>query len=259
MLKSTGTMQPEIKIVADAEELSRVAAAEFEHAARNAIQVRDRFTVSLSGGSTPRGLYARLARDAHRLPWNKVYLFWGDERHVPPDDKDSNYRMVRETLLAQAPIPPDHVFRMQAEDKDAARVAERYQQTLQQFFNLKAGELPRFDLVLLGLGPDGHTASLFPESPALRERSSLVAANWVEKFGHHRLTLTALVLNNAAEVMFLVSGGEKSAALQSVLYSDAPAEKFPAKLIQPVNGRLIWLVDRAALPAGGPAESTSKR
>ena len=242
-------MQPEIKIVADASELSRVAAAEFEQAALNSVRAHDRFTVSLSGGSTPRGLYSQLARNAQRLPWNKIYLFWGDERHVPPDDKDSNYRMVRETLLSQAPIPPDHVFRMPAEQSDAAQVAKEYEQTLRDFFALKPGELPRFDLVLLGLGPDGHTASLFPGSAALQERSRLVVANWVQKFGHHRLTLTAPVLNNAAEVMFLVSGAEKAPALQSVLYSNAPAEQFPAKLIRPVNGRLIWMVDRAALPS----------
>lgn len=242
-------MQPEIKIVADANELSRVGAAEFEHVARNAVMARDRFTVCLSGGSTPRGLHSELARAAGRLPWDKFYFFWGDERHVPPDDKDSNYRMARETLLSHAPIPPDNVFRMHAEDSDAGRVAEEYEQTIRNFFALKAGELPRFDLVLLGLGPDGHTASLFPGSPALQERSRLVAANWVQKLGQYRLTLTAPVINNAAEVIFLVSGGEKTAALQSVLYSDAPAEQFPAKLIQPVKGRLIWLVDRAALPS----------
>ncbi|MGE5207672.1 MAG: 6-phosphogluconolactonase [Chlamydiota bacterium] len=242
-------MQPEIKIVADANELSRVGAAEFEHVARNAVMARDRFTVCLSGGSTPRGLHSQLARGAGRLPWDKFYFFWGDERHVPPDDKDSNYRMARETLLSQAPIPPDHVFRMHAEEADAGRVAEEYEQTIRTFFALKAGEVPRFDLVLLGLGPDGHTASLFPGSPALEERSRLVVANWVQKLGQYRLTLTAPVINNAAEVMFLVSGAEKTAALQSVLYSDAPAEQFPAKLIQPVKGRLIWLVDRAALPS----------
>ena len=250
-------MQPEIKVVADADELNRAAAVEFEDAVRAALQGQDRFTVSLSGGSTPRGLYAQLARDAHKLPWNKIFFFWGDERHVPPDDKDSNYRMVRETLLAHAPIPPDHVFRMHTEESDAARVAEQYEQLIRQFFALKPGELPRFDLVLLGLGPDGHTASLFPGSSALNERSRLVAANWVQKFGHYRLTLTAPVLNNAAEVMFLVSGGEKTAALQSVLYSDAPAEQFPAKLVEPVNGRLIWLVDRAALPSRQPSQSKS--
>ena len=248
-------MQPEIKVVADASELSRAGAAEFEHVVRNAVQGTGWFTVSLSGGSTPRGLYAQLARDAHKLPWEKMYFFWGDERHVPPDDKDSNYWMVRETLLSQAPIPPDHVFRMHAEDGDAGRVAEQYERTIREFFGLKPGELPRFDLVLLGLGPDGHTASLFPGTAALRERARLVVANWVEKFGHYRLTFTAPVLNNAAEVMFLVSGGEKTSALQSVLYSDAPAEQFPAKLIEPRDGRLLWLVDREALPAGRPSQS----
>jgi 6-phosphogluconolactonase len=242
-------MQPEIKVVADANELSRAGAAEFEDTARNAVQARDRFIVSLSGGSTPRGLYSRLAQSSRNLAWDKIYFFWGDERHVPPDDKASNYRMVRETLLSQAPIPPDHVFRMQAENPDATHVAEQYEQTVKQFFGLKPGELPRFDLMLLGLGPDGHTASLFPGSAALRERSRLVVANWVEKFGHYRLTFTAPVINDAAEVMFLVSGADKAEALQAVLYSDASAEEFPAKLIQPRNGRLIWLVDRAALPA----------
>lgn len=242
-------MQSEIKVVTDASELSRVAAAEFEQVARNAVQARDRFTVSLSGGSTPRGLYSRLAQHSRDLPWDKIYFFWGDERHVPPDDKDSNYRMVRETLLSQAPIPTEHVFRMHTENPDAAQVAEEYERTIREFFGLKPGELPRFDLVLLGLGPDGHTASLFPGSAALHEASRLVVANWVEKFGHYRLTFTAPVINNAAQVMFLVSGAEKAAALQSVLYSNAPAEEFPAKLIQPQNGRLIWLVDRAALPA----------
>lgn len=246
-------MQPEIKVVADASELSRAAAAEFEEAARNAVQARGRFTVSLSGGSTPRGLYSQLARDAHKLPWNDIYLFWGDERHVPPEDKDSNYRMVRETLLGQAPIPSQNVFRMHAEETDAARVAEQYEHVIQQFFGLRAGELPRFDLALLGLGPDGHTASLFPGTAALQERSRLVVANWVPKFGHYRLTLTAPVLNHTAEVIFLVSGAEKTAALQAVLNSDAPAEQFPAKLIAPVDGRLIWMVDRAALPPSKPA------
>ena len=248
-------MQPEIKVVADANELSRAGAAEFERAVRNAVQARGKFTVSLSGGSTPRGLYSRLAQAGRALPWNEIYLFWGDERHVPPDDKDSNYRMVRETLLSQAPIPADHVFRMRAEERDAARVAEEYEHTLRQFFGLKAGELPRFDLMLLGLGPDGHTASLFPGSKALNERSRLVVANWVEKFGHYRLTFTAPVINNAEEIIFLVSGEEKSAALQSVLYGDASAQQFPAKLIQPVNGRLLWLVDRTAMPGKDALQS----
>src|SRR6185312_11196755 len=129
-------MQSEIKLVADADELSRAGAAEFERLARNAVQARGSFTVSLSGGSTPRGLYSRLAQGGQNLPWDQIYFFWGDERHVPPDDKDSNYRMVRETLLSQAPIPSDHVFRMQAENPDAARVADEYERTIREFFGL---------------------------------------------------------------------------------------------------------------------------
>jgi 6-phosphogluconolactonase len=238
---------PEIKVVNDADELSRVAAEEFKHAAQAAIEAKGRFTVALAGGSTPKGLYSQLAKSKD-LPWDKIYFFFGDERHVPPDHLESNYRMVNEALFSRASVPPDHIFRMPTENADAEAVAQQYERTLQQFFQLKPGNFPIFDLVLLGLGPDGHTASLFPGTTALRENSRLVVANWVPKFNAYRLTFTVPVLNQAKQVMFLVSGKEKRNAAESVLASDSPPEQFPAKLIRPRNGKVLWLVDRAALP-----------
>ena len=241
-------MKAEIKIVADLAELTEVSAERFVTLALNATRDTGRFTVALSGGSTPRGLYSRLATPeiSQKLPWDKMYFFFSDERYVPPDHAESNYRMAYESLLSKAPIPGDHVFRVQAEVKDPTLGAANYEQSLKQFFQLGAGQIPRFDLMLLGLGPDGHTASLFPGTPAVHERSHLVVANWVEKFQTYRFTLTAPVINHAACVMFLVAGADKAGALQSVLESDARPEQFPAKLIHPDNGTLLWIVDREA-------------
>jgi len=218
--------------------------------ARSAIDAaRDRgqFTIALSGGSTPKSLYHLLASNARTsLPWGHMFFFWGDERHVPPTDMDSNYRMANEAMLAKIPVAESNVFRVPAENPDAAAAAAAYAQTLQDFFGINPGQVPVFDLVLLGLGPDGHTASLFPGTAALAEKSRLVVANWVEKFNTHRITFTLPVLNAARCVAFLVSGTDKAAALRSVLQSDAPGEQYPAKLVRPANGKLIWLLDRAA-------------
>jgi 6-phosphogluconolactonase len=180
------------------------------------------------------------------LPWDKIYFFFGDERHVPPDDPESNYRMVRESLLSKIPVPAENVFRVPAENPDASQAAEAYEQTLRKFFSPPPGQFPRFDLVLLGMGPDGHTASLFPGIPALKEKSRWVVADWVEKFKTDRITLTLPVLNNAAVVMFLVSGQDKASVLKEVLKGKQPGEFFPSKLIQPSDGDLIWMVDQAA-------------
>jgi 6-phosphogluconolactonase len=175
-----------------------------------------------------------------------MFFFWGDERHVPPTDPDSNYRMADETMLSKIPVPAANVFRIKAENPDAEAAALAYEQTLQKFFALEAGQFPRFDLILLGMGPDGHTASLFPGTGALHEKSRLVVANWVEKLKASRFTLTLPVLNSAACVVFLVSGTDKASALHAVLEGDAPGEQYPAKLVRPTNGKLIWLIDRAA-------------
>ena len=229
------------------QDLFQAAAEEVVRTATDAIAQRGRFTIALSGGSTPKNLYTLIAANASAsLPWDRMFFFWGDERHVPPDDPDSNYRMAKEALLSKVPIPPANVFPVPAEMQDAAAAAEAYEQTVQKFFALSTGELPRFDLILLGMGPDGHTASLFPETAALQQKSRLVVANWVEKLGGSRITFTLPLLNSARCVAFLVSGTDKAAVLHEVLESDAPAEKYPAKLVQPSDGKLIWFLDRAA-------------
>jgi len=229
------------------QDLFEAAGEEFIRVATEAIAKRGRFTVALSGGSTPRNLYTLIAANASTtLPWAQMFFFWGDERHVPPNDPQSNYRMAYEALLSKVPIPAANIFRVPTENPDASVVAAAYQQTLQKFFDVRTGEFPRFDLILLGLGPDGHTASLFPETDALQEKSRLVVSNWVEKFKTSRITFTLPVLNAARCVAFLVSGTDKAAVLHEVLEGSAPAEKYPSKLVRPTDGKLIWFVDRAA-------------
>ncbi len=207
------------------------------------------FTLALSGGSTPRRLHKRLSQEtfaAGELSWNKIHFFWGDERHVPPDDPQSNFRMAQETLFASAPVPVQNIHRVHAEEPDAVIAAEKYERDLNSFFNLKTGQMPRLDCVLLGIGADGHTASLFPATNALKEKKRLVVANWVEKFQHHRITMTVPVLNHAAQVIFLVSGQEKAEVLKEILEGNYRPDLLPAQLIRPAHGKLLWLVDEAA-------------
>jgi len=242
--------QPDIRILADGEELCRVAAEEFVRLADEGVRARGRFAVALSGGSTPKALYRLLACERggsrERVPWGHIHVFWGDERHVPPDHPDSNFRMAYEAMLSRVPIPPSNVHRIPAENPDAGRVAEEYARTLREFFGLAGGQLPRFDLILLGLGSDGHTASLFPRTDAADEPTRLAAAPWVEKLNAHRITLTPPVLNNAAHVIVLVSGEEKAETLRAVLEGEYQPDRFPAQVVRPVDGRLVWMVDRAA-------------
>jgi 6-phosphogluconolactonase len=229
------------------QDLFQAAAEEVLRIATDAVAKRGRFTIALSGGSTPKNLYTLIAANASAtLPWAQMFFFWGDERHVPPEDADSNYRMAKEALLSKVPIAPGNVFPVPAEIEDAAAAADAYEQTVRKFFGLAPGEFPRFDLILLGMGPDGHTASLFPETAALQEKSRLVVANWVEKLKASRITFTLPVLNAARCVAFLVSGEDKAAVLHEVLEGGAPPEKYPSKLVKPTNGKLIWFVDRAA-------------
>jgi 6-phosphogluconolactonase len=237
----------EIRILTTPQELFEAAADEVLRGANEAVKARGRFSIAMSGGSTPKSLYNLLATNARTaLPWDRMYFFWGDERHVPPSDADSNYRMADEAMLSKVPVPPGNVFRMATENPDAAKVAEEYEKTLRKFFQLSAGDVPQFDLILLGLGPDGHTASLFPGTAALQEKSRLVVSNWVEKLKTHRLSFTLPVLNAARCVAFLVSGTDKASVLKTVLEENAPGEQYPAKLVNPSTGRLIWFLDRAA-------------
>jgi 6-phosphogluconolactonase len=241
--------QREVQVFDTPAELSKAAASKFISLTSRAIQQSGKFTVALSGGSTPRNLYSLLA-STPAIPWDRICFFWGDERHVPPDDPESNYRMAHEALLSKVPLCPENVFRIPAEEPDATVAAARYEQQVRDFFTLAPGQFPRFDLMLLGIGPDGHTASLFPNSAALNENTRLVVANRVEKFNTDRITMTFPVLNHSACVMFLVSGKDKALALKEALGDDPGS--VPAARVCPLDGRLIWLVDREAassLPA----------
>jgi 6-phosphogluconolactonase len=234
-----------IEVVATAADLFHAAAEEFITLGRAAIGAQGRFAVALSGGSTPKALYSLLATNYANFAWNRVFLFFGDERHVPPTDAESNYRMVNEALLTHIAIPSENVFRVLAENPDATTAAADYEAQLRRFFELKPGEFPRFDLILLGMGPDGHTASLFPDSLALEEKMRLVVANWVAKFNTHRITFTFPVLNHAAEVMFMASGTDKAEMLHQVLEA-RNTPPLPSQRVQPSNGKLLWLLDDAA-------------
>jgi 6-phosphogluconolactonase len=237
----------DLRIVADAASLFHAAAQDFAIQVESTLKSSDRFTVALSGGSTPKGLFSLLASNyRERLPWNKMFFFWGDERHVPPDSSESNYRMANEALLSKVPVPSSNIFRVPAENPDVNRVAAAYERTLRDFFHPAAGSFPQFDLILLGMGPDGHCASLFPGTEALQEKSKLVVANWVDKFKTFRITFTAPLINQAKVVEFLVAGADKTAALYEVLEGSGSADQFPSKMIHPVNGQLIWLVDKDA-------------
>ena len=210
-----------------------------------ALSQNNLFTIALSGGSTPKRLYELLGDPTKQfrsqLPWDRIHFFWSDERHVPPDNPDSNYRMVREALLAHVPVLPSNIHRIQSEKPDASQAADDYEKQLATFFN---HELPRFDLVLLGLGTDGHTASLFPGSVALEETHRLVTAPWVEKLNTYRITMTLPILNNASTIIFLVSGEDKAEILGDVLQGEP--NHFPAQRIKPTSGTLTWLVDAPA-------------
>jgi 6-phosphogluconolactonase len=238
------------RIVApDGQALAARAAELFVTLAQRAADVEGaRFTVALSGGGTPKALYRLLAVPPYvgQIPWERVHLFWGDERHVPPDDAESNYRMVREALLSKITIPAENVHRVRTEAPDAADVARDYADNIRGFFQLQPNQWPRFDLVLLGLGPDGHTASLFPGTDALHDTTGLVAAPWVEKFDAHRITLTAPVINNAAAVAFLVAGAAKAGVLRAVIEGPRDPDRLPAQLIAPTDGALLWMLDEAA-------------
>jgi 6-phosphogluconolactonase len=251
-LEATRTMtMAEIEVFPDKDALVRAAAERFIALADETSRARGRCLVALSGGSTPKPLYELLAAPSHagRVDWSRLHLFWGDERCVPPDHPDSNYRMTREALIDRVPIPAANVHRIRGEDEPQA-AADAYDRLLRDVFGHVGADAPArsFDLALLGMGPDGHTASMFPGTAATTEARRWATAVHVER-PHEmwRVTLTTVVLNAAANVTFLVAGADKTARVREILRADgAPRPPLPAQLIKPAHGVLRWMVDAAA-------------
>ena len=233
----------ETRVVETASDVARAAREELVRAGKSAIEARGRFTLVLSGGSTPKSLYAALT--AKDLDWGKVHVYFGDERCVSPERQESNFKMAQEALLLRVKIPPENVHRIQGEMESAEAAAAQYEEELKAAFGGSDGP-PHFDLVLLGLGTDGHTASLFPGSSALDESERWVAANWVAKLSRNRITMTFPVLNRAALVIFLVAGDEKAEAVRRAIEGAPAGMEVPARRVDPPGGRVVWLLDRMA-------------
>ncbi|HEY2989861.1 MAG TPA: 6-phosphogluconolactonase [Candidatus Binatia bacterium] len=242
------TGPPEIFVAKDIQDLSRNAATEFVRLAQRSVEAAGRFVVALSGGSTPKATYSLLASAelGSRVPWTQTHFFWGDERCVPPDHPDSNYRMAYESLLSKVPVPAENIHRIEGEREPEAAAAA-YERTIRDFFRLGVSSWPRFDLIFLGLGDDGHTASLFPGAAARQETRRLVVATYVEKLKTHRITLTLPALNRAANICFLVVGENKAPMVRKALREKSA--QLPAAQIAPVDGRLAWFLDEAAASA----------
>lgn len=236
---------PEIEIYENSPELAWAAALRFAGLAEQFVAEQGKFSVALSGGSTPKAMLSLLAGKpfADSLPWHSIYFFWGDERSVPPDHADSNFRMATEALLSKVGVPQQNIFRIPAEDEDHQSAANRYSAAIQQFFNT---DHPQFDLVFLGMGADGHTASLFPGTAALQITDRIAVANFVEKLNGWRISLTAPIINQARNVIFLIAGEDKAAALKEVLEGERQPETYPSQLIHPTSGALLWMLDEAA-------------
>jgi 6-phosphogluconolactonase len=236
-----------VEVADSADALSQGVAEQFVRLTSDAIRARGRCTVALSGGSTPKAVYRALAAEpfCSRVSWDRIHFFWGDERHVPPDHADSNYRMALEALLSRVPVTDAQIHRIHGEVADAERAAQRYDDEVRACVG---NDVPRFDLVHLGLGKDGHTASLFPGTPALDERKRVCVANWVPLLSAYRLTLTLPVLNAARVVSFIVSGVEKAPIVAQTVrgVEMTDVSPLPAGLVQPVDGELWWMLDRAA-------------
>ena len=248
-------MRGRLHVAPDADALAQAAAGEFQVYASEAIRARGRFTVALAGGDTPRAAYTQIAATWKEwsdgpLDWGRIHVFWGDERHVPPDDPRSNFRMARESLLSRVPLPRENVHRVFAELPDPRDAASRYEATLRDFFEVDGRAFPRFDLVLLGMGLDGHTASLFPGDGAVDEDRRLAVAvpGPGDGVSDWRITLTLPVLNHAVSVVVLVSGAGKAAMLHRALEGPEAEPLLPIQRLRPESGSLVWMVDREAAP-----------
>jgi 6-phosphogluconolactonase len=239
------TVQIEVVELGTPDELAREAARRFVDIGQAAIAARGSFSVALSGGSTPRAMYAKLATAPLRdyLEWSRVQLFFSDERFVSPDSEESNYHSAKVALIDQVPLPKDHVHPYQTVDIAPEDAASQYEQEIRRFLETDGGSVPTFDLILLGMGPDGHTASLFPDTEALQVQDRLVAANYVPKMDAWRLTFTYTLINAGRTVIFLVQGEDKKERVREILGGGSP---LPAAGVHPQDGRLVWLLDAAA-------------
>ena len=238
--------QPNIVICNDRDALNRKTAQLLVQMTNQAIASSRRATLALSGGSTPKALYELLAapewRD--RMEWDKLHLFLGDERYVPPDHPDSNFGMANKAMISKVPIPPQNVHRVLTELPSAEEAASNYERVLREAF--ATNKTPQFDIMLLGLGENGHTASLFPHTTVLKDNAHIFASVWVEEVNAYRLTLTAPVINFSKNIIFMISGASKAHVLKEILYGPYEPERLPAQLIKPVSGSLLWVVDQAA-------------
>ncbi len=245
-----------VRVYADAAELALKSAQMFARLADQYVLGSGRFSVVLSGGSTPRAMLQVLAQEPYvsTVPWASIFFFWGDERCVPSNHADSNFYMAEEALLNHVKLPRENIFRIPAEQPDPHKAAQEYSETLRQFFvtggtipqSAPLKSFPRFDLVWLGVGTDGHTASLFPDTPALKAAKEIAVENYVEKLNAHRVTLTSAAFNNARHIAFLVAGAEKAPTLKQIIEDAPQPQRFPCQLIKPANGTLLWMVDEAA-------------
>lgn len=204
--------------------------------------------MALAGGSTPKNLYALLASPNYRtrLDWEKIEFFWGDERQVPPDHPESNYRMAHKAMLSPLAIPEAQIHRIPSELPQAKEAAEQYETELRSILRTPDSQIPQLDLILLGMGPDGHTASLFPGTDAVHESTRWVVAPWVEKFQTFRITMSPVLINHAHQVTFLIAGMEKAEVLRDVIEGPFQPDLLPSQVIKPTSGKLTWLLDQEA-------------
>ncbi len=250
-METTADYKPNLEVAGDPEHLARRSVELFIADAQKAIRARDVFYVAVSGGHTPKRFFELLAEmpKAMSLPWDKIQLFWVDERYVPPDSPQSNYRLAADTFLAEVAIPDENVHRIPTEDDDIKVAARSYEDTIRAVFDLKASQLPQFDLIVLGMGVEGHTGSLFPDSYAAFDTEDLACVVYVLDEKLSRITLTHPVLCAASHVVVLVSGKEKAGILKEVLTSEPDEVRFPIHILWPILNKVTWLVDSDAAKA----------
>jgi 6-phosphogluconolactonase len=234
-----------IEVLSDLEALSHRAASIFLDASKNSIKTQKRFAVALSGGLTPRRMYTLLGSKSYhdKIEWRHVHLFWADERCVPKENEESNFRLAYESFLSKISVPASNIHRVKGEE-DPEKAGKDYENDMRKFFGISG--IPVFDLTILGMGEDGHTASLFPDSKALEEKIRLALPVYMKRPKCDRVTLMLPILNNSAQILFLVSGPSKANIVNEILGKEGKKERYPAGLINPSRGNIIWLIDRQA-------------